>query len=54
MIKNMNINKPRTKLNNFEKSKGNFGANLSQPKLNEMHCISYGVCEQETRSDLCF
>ena len=32
----------------------NNGAHLSQPKLNEMHCISYGVCEQETRSDLCF
>lgn len=27
----------------------NNGANLSQPKFNEMHCISYGMCEQETR-----
>ena len=30
------------------------GANLSQPKLSKMHCISYGACEHETRSDLCF
>ena len=27
---------------------------MSQSKLSEIHCFSYGVCEHETHSDLCF
>ena len=27
---------------------------LSQSELSEMHYISYGACEHETRTDLCF
>ena len=30
------------------------GANMSQSELSEMHCISYGAYEHETRTDLCF
>ena len=30
------------------------GANLSQSALNEMHYSSYGMCEYETSTDLCF
>ena len=30
------------------------GANLSQSKLRKIYCISYGACELETCSDLCF
>ena len=28
--------------------------NLSKLKLCEVHCISYGACEPETRTELCF
>lgn len=37
----------------MEVSPGN-GVNLSQSKLSEKHWISYGTCEHETHSDLCF
>ena len=41
----MNINGPRIRLNNIEKSEISLsnGANLSQSELSEMHCISYGA-----------
>ena len=57
MIENMNINEPRTKLNNLETSNQishSNRANLSQSKLRNMHYISFGACEHEIRSDLCF
>ena len=30
------------------------GTNLSQSELSEMLCISYGMCEHEMHTDLCF
>ena len=54
IIKNMNINEPRTKLRRVNEISLSNRANVSQPKLNKMQCISFGACEHETRSDLCF
>ena len=50
-IENMNINEPRTKLNNLEKSKWNFTQQRGKFKpISQMHYISYGACEHKARS----